>query len=167
MNLEFDFTVNKENKTIRIKKQFAAEPELVWDAYTKPELLEQWWAPKPWKAKTKSMDFREGGFWHYAMVGPEGQEQWAKIHYKKIEPCSYYNASDSFMNADTNAETPIADWKVRFTSKGETTLVEKLLTFNDLATLEMVISMGFKEGMTMTLHELDRLLPEMKKKRLK
>ena len=57
-NLAFDFSVNKENKTITVKREFAASLPLVWDAYTKSEILDQWWAPKPWKAKTKTMNER-------------------------------------------------------------------------------------------------------------
>ena len=74
ISLAFDFVVNKENNTITVKREFAADRSLVWDAYTKPEILDQWWAPRPWKARTKTMDFRNGGHWHYAMVGREGEE---------------------------------------------------------------------------------------------
>jgi PhnB protein len=62
-NLLFDFSVNKENNTILVKREFAANLDLVWDAWTKPELLDRWWAPKPYKTETRSMDFREGGHW--------------------------------------------------------------------------------------------------------
>ena len=44
-----EFIVNKETKTVSITKEFDAERDLVWDAYTKPELLDQWWAPKPFR----------------------------------------------------------------------------------------------------------------------
>src|SRR5882757_4609336 len=83
-NLTLDFSVNKENKTITVKREFEAEVSLVWDAYTKSEILDQWWAPKPWKAKTKTMDFKEGGHWLYAMVGPNGEEHWALAKYKNV-----------------------------------------------------------------------------------
>ncbi len=66
-NLQFDFIVNKENNTVNVKREFAADLQLVWDAWTKPELLDQWWAPKPYQTKTISMDFREGGMWLYYM----------------------------------------------------------------------------------------------------
>jgi uncharacterized protein YndB with AHSA1/START domain len=69
MNMEF--IVDKETKTVSITKEFAFERSLVWDAYTKPELLDQWWAPKPLTSRTKVMDFREGGRRFYAMVSPE------------------------------------------------------------------------------------------------
>jgi len=76
-NLVFDFTVDKATKTVTIVKEFAAKLPLVWDAYTKQEILDQWWAPKPWKSKTKVMNFEVGGRRFYAMVSPEGQENWA------------------------------------------------------------------------------------------
>src|SRR5689334_10537533 len=84
-SLAFDFSVNKENKTIKVTREFAAELPVVWNAYTNSDSLDQWWAPKPWKAKTKSMDFREGGSWIYAMVGPEGEEHWALAKYTCIQ----------------------------------------------------------------------------------
>ncbi|WP_245957549.1 SRPBCC family protein [Chitinophaga flava] len=99
-NLAFDFSVNKENKTITIKREFAAERPLVWDAYTKSELLDQWWAPKPWKARTQSMDFREGGRWLYAMVGPAGEEHWAVADYQTIIKHQQFIGVDAFTDAD-------------------------------------------------------------------
>ena len=59
--LLFDFAVDKAAKTVVITREFAADLPLVWDAFTKAELLDQWMAPKPWTARTKYMDFRVGG----------------------------------------------------------------------------------------------------------
>lgn len=52
-NLLFDFEVDKSNKTVFIIKEFNAGLDLVWDAFTKQEILDQWWAPKPWTSRTK------------------------------------------------------------------------------------------------------------------
>ncbi|WP_018478798.1 SRPBCC family protein [Pontibacter roseus] len=163
-DLEFEFSVNKENKTITVKREFAAELPLVWDAYTKSEILDQWWAPKPWKSRTKTMDFREGGYWHYAMVGPEGEEHWALANYKTIEPKKRFTALDGFANADgvVNTEMPQSKWEVSFTPKEEVTLVENRIVFDDLAQLETTIQMGFKEGLTMAMEGLDALLAAQK-----
>ena len=72
-HLLFDFTVDKATKTVFITREFAAELSLVWDAFTRLEILDQWWAPKPLQSKTKIMDFKVGGRRFYAMVWPEGQ----------------------------------------------------------------------------------------------
>lgn len=159
----FDFIVNKENNTILVKREFAAERPLVWDAYTKSEILDQWWAPRPWKARTKTMDFREGGFWHYAMVGPEGEEHWALANYENIEPQKRFTGVDAFADAagNVNKELPQSKWDVSFTDKGQKTLVEFQISYPDLAQLEATLQMGFKEGLAMAMEGLDELLPSL------
>lgn len=159
-NLLMDFVVNKESNSITVKREFAAELPLVWDAYTKSEILDKWWAPKPWKVKTKSMDFREGGHWHYAMVGPEGEEHWAWAGYISIQPQKKFIADDAFADADgnINKEMPQSKWEATFTKKKELTLVEFHIVFNDLAQLEATIEMGFKEGLTSAMEGLDEYL---------
>lgn len=165
INLAFDFSVNKENKTISVKREFAAELPLVWDAYTKSEILDQWWAPKPWKSKTKTMNFTEGGQWLYAMVGPAGEEHWAIANYKTIRQHKSFSVFDAFADAkgNVNKEMPQSKWDVTFTNKGDLTLVEFDITYDDLAQLEAAIQMGFKEGLSMAMEGLDALLPTLKK----
>ncbi len=166
-NLAFDFSVNKENNTITVKREFAAELPLVWDAYTKSEILDQWWAPKPWKARTKRMDFREGGHWLYAMVGPEGEENWALANYKTIQAQKRFTGLDAFADADgnINKDMPQSTWDVTFTGKGQSTLVEFQIAYDDLAQLEATIQMGFKDGLRMAMEGLDALLPSLKSAR--
>lgn len=163
--LTFDFTTDKENKTITINREFAAELPLVWEAYTKSEILDKWWAPKPWKARTKTMDFREGGHWLYAMVGPEGEEHWALANYNSIQPQKKFTGLDAFADKDgnVNKDMPQSKWEVTFTGKGNTTLVQFRISFDNLAQLEETIKMGFKEGITIAMEGLDDLLPSLKK----
>jgi uncharacterized protein YndB with AHSA1/START domain len=164
-NLAFDFSVDKKNNTITVKREFAAELPLVWDAYTKSEILDQWWAPKPWKARTKSMDFREGGQWHYAMVGPAGEEHWALANYESIQFQKKFTGLDAFADANgkVNKDMPQSKWEVTFTDQGEQTLVEFHISYDDLAQLEATIEMGFKEGLALAMEGLDELLPSLKK----
>lgn len=163
-NLAFDFSVDKKNKTITVTREFDAPLPLVWDAYTKSEILDQWWAPKPWKARTKSMDFREGGSWVYAMVGPEGEEHWARADYKKINPQKAFTGHDAFADAqgNINKDMPQSKWDITFTGKDNTTLVEIVITYDDLAQLEATLQMGFKEGLTIAMEGLDELLKRIK-----
>ncbi len=164
-NLAFDFSVNKENKTITIKREFAAERAVIWDAFTKAEILDQWWAPKPWKAKTKSMDFKEGGTWLYAMVGPNGEEHWSIAIYDLIEPVERYTGKDAFSDANgkINTDMPQSNWDVRFIDNGQITEVIYRISYADLKQLEATIEMGFKEGMTQNMQGLDALLLTLKK----
>lgn len=164
MTLFFDFTVDKQNNTINIKREFAAGLPIVWDCYTKSEILDKWWMPHPWKSKTKSMDFREGGKWHYAAVGPNGEEHWSITTYLKIEPQQLFLANDAFGDADgnINPSMPQSKWTMNFSKMGKNTLVHGIMQFPDLAQLEQTIAMGFKEGLTMAMENLDLLLANHK-----
>ena len=159
-NLQFDFIADKENNTLTIRREFLAGRQLVWDCYTKRELLDRWFAPKPLTTKTKSMDFREGGHWHYAMVEPNDTEYWGLTEYVKIKPIDYYTALDAFSdaNGEINKDLPRADWLVAFTDKGKNTLVETTVTYQSLSDLEQVVQMGMEQGMIATLEKLDELL---------
>ncbi|MBU6953414.1 SRPBCC family protein [Hahella sp. HN01] len=159
-NLQFDFLVDKENNTITVKREFQAKRQLVWDCYTKSELLDQWFAPKPFTTKTKTMDFREGGCWHYAMIDPEGTEYWGRLDYQTIRPIENYTALDGFSDAtgEVNPAMPRSKWDVTFEDKAGHSLVHTVIAYNTLKDLETVIQMGMKEGLTSTLERLDELL---------
>lgn len=163
-NLQFDFIVDKEKNTLTVKREFAAGRQLVWDAHTKSELLNQWFAPIPLTTKTKSMDFREGGHWLYAMVEPNGTEYWGRMDYIKINPIENYTGLDGFCdeNGVLNLELPRASWDVTFKDLGENSLVINIVTYNSLADLETVINMGMEAGMMSTLERLDDLLIKLK-----
>ncbi|ATL48262.1 ATPase [Chitinophaga caeni] len=159
-NVQFDFIADKQKNTLTIRREFLAERALVWRCYTESELLDRWFAPAPLSTKTKSMDFREGGHWHYAMVEPNGTEYWGLMDYIKIEPVNYYTALDAFSNAagEINQDLPRAEWLVTFTDKDENALVETVVTYKSLSDLETVIQMGMEQGMISTLEKLDELL---------
>ena len=164
-NLLFDFTVNKENKTIHIQREFDASLALVWQAWTTAELLDQWWGPEPWKAETRTMDFREGGTWLYAMVGPEGERHWSRSDYIAIEKEKSFTSKDGFCdeNGTINPAFPQNLWENNFRPKENRTQVDILLTFDELADLEKNLEMGFKEGMITDFRQLDDLLSTLKK----
>ncbi|RFS19270.1 SRPBCC domain-containing protein [Chitinophaga silvatica] len=163
-NLIFDFSVDKENKRIVVKREFAAGLNLVWDAYTKSDILDQWWGPKPWKARTKELDLRPGGHWIYAMVGPNGEEHWSTNLFKTVNVHKNFTRIDSFSDANGNLikDLPQSQWEVNFSSINENTLVECHIIFEELAQLETLVKMGFKEGFSQGMKQLDELLPSLK-----
>ena len=155
-----NFTIDKENKKISITREFAAPKPKVWAAWTQSELLEQWWAPKPWKARTKTMDFREGGHWLYAMVGPKGEEHWARADYTSIKPQDSYTGEDSFCDEEGNINESMgtSTWKNSFSESSDVTVVNMHISFKRIEDLNGMIEMGFKEGMLMALDNLEELL---------
>jgi uncharacterized protein YndB with AHSA1/START domain len=157
-DLLFDFTVDKAAKTVFITREFDAELSLVWDAFTKQELLDQWVAPKPYTAKTKYMNFEVGGRRFYAMVSPEGQERWILQRYTSITPKTHFKMFNVFADKDENPELQGSDWDFNFTEQGERTKVSITIYNESLARMEKMIEMGFKEGYSASMQNLDELL---------
>lgn len=158
--LQFDFVVDQENNSIHVKRAFAASLDRVWSAWTQAELLDQWWAPRPYRTVTKSMDFREGGMWLYYMISPENDKHWCKNDYQSIEPQKRFSGLDAFCdeNGNVNMEMPRTRWTNVFSAEGDHTLVSITLQYERLADLEKIIELGFKEGFSMAMGNLDELL---------
>ena len=163
-NLLFDFTVDKAAKTVVVNREFAADLSLVWDAFTKQEILDQWWAPKPWASKTKFMNFEVGGRRFYAMVSPEGQERWSIQKYNSISPKTNFKFFNAFADKDENPELPGSEWDFNFTEQTGTTTVSITIYNESLARLEKMIEMGFREGYAMQMKNLDELLATLSQK---
>jgi uncharacterized protein YndB with AHSA1/START domain len=162
-SLLFDFTVDKATQTVLINKAFAAELSLVWDAFTKQEILDQWWAPKPWVSKTKIMNFEVGGRRFYAMVSPEGQEHWSLQQFTSISPITHFKMVNSFADADENPELPGSEWDLTFSEQNGITKVSITIYNPSLERMEKMIEMGFQGGFTMTLTYLETLLDALSK----
>lgn len=167
-NLKFDFTVNKKDNTVNVKREFAANLDLVWEAWTDAEILDQWWAPKPYRTETKSMDFREGGTWLYAMISPQDEKHWCKNDYLKIEHQKKFSTMDAFCdeNGRVDVTMPRTQWTNTFTEHAGTTTVNIVAKYESLADLEKVIALGFQEGFTMALENLDQYIESRFKLRL-
>jgi uncharacterized protein YndB with AHSA1/START domain len=159
--MQMDFVVDKQTKTVSITKEFAFELSLVWDAYTKPELLDQWWAPKPFASRTKVMDFRVGGRRFYAMVSPDGQERWALQKYTSISPKTNFKFFNAFADENENPQLPGSDWDLTFSEQDGTTKVSISIYNESLERLEKLIEMGFKEGTMSQMENLEDLLAKL------
>jgi len=160
-----EFVVDKSKKTVVITAEFAAERDLVWKAYTEPELLDQWWAPKPYSSRTKAMDFREGGRRFYAMVSPDGQERWAVQKYTSITPKTNFKFFNAFADENENPQLPGSDWDLKFSEQNGRTTVTTTIYNESLERMEMVMSSGFKEGTEAAYDNLKELLATLSQAR--
>lgn len=160
--LLFEFTVDRTTKTVIVIREFDAELSLVWDAFTKPEILDQWWAPHPFVSKTKFMDFKVGGRRFYAMVSPEGEERWSIQKYTSITPKTNFKMTSAFADKDENPELPGSDWNLNFSEHNGRTKVSITIFNESLERMEKLI-VGFKQGFTSTLNSLENLLATLSK----
>lgn len=154
------FSKDPASKKIFVTREFNAPLEQVWKAWTKSDMLDQWWAPKPWKAITKSMDFREGGLWLYYMEGPDGTRHYCRADYKTIVPKKMFVGDDSFCDENGNITNtaPGMHWEVGFAKTDTGTKVSVEITFASEQDLNAIVEMGFQEGFSMAHDNLDELL---------
>ncbi|GAB3568687.1 SRPBCC family protein [Spirosoma luteolum] len=160
-----DFIVDKTTRTVSFSREFNAALGPVWDAYTKPDILDQWWAPKPWTSQTKYMDFDVGGQRFYAMVSPEGQAHWSIQRYTSISPKTNFKFFNAFADEDENPQLPGSDWDLSFSEQNGKTTVHIRIYNESLARMEQMLAMGFREGTAMNLRNLDALLATLSQQR--
>ena len=162
-NLAFDFTVDKAAKTVYITRKFDASLDLVWDAFTKAELLDQWVAPAPMVAKTKYMDFKVGGKRFWAMVSPDGKESWMLETFKSITPKANFKRYNAFADKDENPQLPGSEWDINFSEQNGLTTVSITIFNESFERMDREIENGFQQGYTATLSNLEKLLSTLQK----
>jgi uncharacterized protein YndB with AHSA1/START domain len=152
--------ITTDNNVIHLQREFDAPVADVWRAWTDVEFLEQWWAPLPYKAVTKTMNFTEGGKWHYYMLSPEGEKHWCIVNYLEINVFKKYKAEDAFGDEDGNINKalPCGVWINEFSATATGSKVNITLTYPTKEDVQRIIDLGMKEGITMTLKQLDGLL---------
>ena len=162
-DLLFEFLPDATARTITVRREFAGKRQLVWDCHTKSEYLDQWFAPKPLTTKTRHMDFREGGYWHYAMMTPEGEAYWNRLDYLTIRPIDGYTGLDGFSDesGNVNPDLPRSNLDVTFSEQGDHTIVTTIVLYASSDDLQKVIAMGLRDGLASTLERLDELLSQL------
>lgn len=162
-DLLFDFNVDKASKTVYITREFNAGQSLVWDAFTKQEILDQWAAPAPMCCVTKYMNFEVGGRRFYAMTSPEGQERWILQEYTSITPKTNFKLYNCFADKDENRELPGSEWNHTFSEENGITKVH-ITIYNESLERMQNLHEGFKIGYTVMLTNLDNLLTTLTQK---
>jgi uncharacterized protein YndB with AHSA1/START domain len=148
------------NKKLLITRAFNADINLVWRAWTESSLLDKWWAPKPWRTETKTMDFRDGGKWLYAMIGPDGTKSWCCVDFITIKLKKSILCDDYFCDEEgvENKDFPQMSWLTKFESASSGSKIFVTISFDKQEDLEKIVEMGFEAGFTMGLSNLDELL---------
>lgn len=160
----FEFSTNREKNTLLIKREFRAPISLIWQAWTTAQLLDQWWAPKPYRTQTRSLELKEGGTWLYAMIGPTHDTHWCKADYKKIELEKCLSWQDAFCDSsgNKNLEKPQSNWVNQFSEKEGITTVDVTIRHDSWEDVQTILDMGFKEGFTMGLQNLEDLMEQLR-----
>ncbi|MDR6159179.1 uncharacterized protein YndB with AHSA1/START domain [Chryseobacterium sp. SLBN-27] len=162
MKSEIIFNQDVDSASVYVMKIFDTDVSTVWDYFTKSKLLDEWWAPKPWKCETKSQEFRDGGIWLYSMVGPSGERHYAKVKYGEIKEHRSFDVTDSFCdeNGNPNLDFPEAKWLFGFTGVEEGTKVTINIHFASAQAMNQLLEMGFEQGFKTGLDQLEEILSQ-------
>lgn len=96
----------ERNDDLVVTRVFDAPRELVFEAWTQPEHLMRWWAPKNMITASCKVDLRPGGSFHYCMRAPDGMEIWGLGLYREIVAPERLVYTDMFADADGNPVPP-------------------------------------------------------------
>lgn len=155
-------TKDLPNRKLHVVRAFNAPVEKIWKAWTEKDLLDKWWAPRPWRAETKTIDFKTGGLWLYCMVSPDNaaEKHWCLVNIKTVVPQQRFTSVANFCDEDgnINPDFPNMYWAVEFKATETGTKVEVELSFDSDAGMQTIVGMGFEGGFTMALGNLDELL---------
>lgn len=160
MNPTIEFKKLTEKQRIVVRHAYERPVATLWDAYTQTDMLEQWWAPAPYKAVVLINDFEEGKTLHYYMLSPEGEKHYCIGEYFTIEPLKSYMVQDAFCDAQgvINEDLPKMTWHNTFTTEDNLTVVTNTIAFERIEDMEETLSMGFEEGYIAALNQLYDLL---------
>lgn len=89
--------MNNEDRALSITRTLEAPRALVWRCWTEPELLKQWYCPKPWRVSEAKLDVRAGGASFVVMNGPNGEEQRLPGQYIEVIEAKRLVFSDAFV----------------------------------------------------------------------
>jgi len=160
MNPTILFQKKPESREMIITHKYKTDLETIWDAFTKPEILEKWWAPLPYKAIVVSNNFYSGGKLHYYMLSPEGEKHYCVAEFIRVDPLKSYEVLDAFCdeNAVINTGFPRMTWKNEFSFSNGITEVTNTITYEKPEDMTQILEMGFEEGYSMGLNQLYELL---------
>ena len=138
-------------REIVISREIDAPRERVWEAFTDPEQLIQWWGPEGFTNTFNSIDIKEGGVWDFDMHGPDGVDYPNKIVYEELIKPSKISYTHSGLDKEDFVE-----FQTTFTFEevdGKTNLTLRLV-FATAAEKEKQVKFGAVEGGNSTLKKL-------------
>ena len=157
-----------------MSRVFDAPRDLLWQCFTDPERMKQWWGPKGFKVIAANMDLRPGGFYHYGLQAPDGSTMWGKFTYREIEKPSRIVLVNAFSDeAGGITRHPMApSWPLQmlstflFDKEGDgTRLTIKWVPLNPTAEERATFEAGFDgmtQGWTGTFEQLEAYLATVK-----
>nr|AHZ45584.1 activator of Hsp90 ATPase 1 family protein [uncultured bacterium] len=154
-----EVTIPSERE-VRIVRTFNARRELVFRAWTEPDLVKRWIAgPEGWSVTKSEGDVRAGGNYRIEWSGPDGASMGMDGTYREIDPPTRIVSVESFDEAWYPGDALVTTLFAEDTP--EQTTVTMTILYESTTARDTAVASGMTEGMAMTYGSLDRLLTEI------
>lgn len=144
---------------LMLTRHIAAPRAALYRAWTEPELLKQWFTPRPWTTPVVELDVRPGGANYILMRGPDGEEFPNRGVYLEVVPNERLVFTDAYVNSAWEpAEKPFMTGIITFADEGAGTRYTARALHWSEADRETHEQMGFHEGWDKATDQLEALL---------
>jgi uncharacterized protein YndB with AHSA1/START domain len=129
-----------------LEREIDVPVKLVWKAWTTPEHLRQWFAPKPWTITACDLDLRPGGALNFVMRSPDGQEFPNSQCYLEVTPFERLILTDTMQAGYRPSAEPFFTAVLELASNGSGTRYRAIAIHGDAKARKKHEEMGFHEG---------------------
>ena len=141
------------DREIVLTRVFDAPRNLVFDAFSKPELLKRWFGPRGWSLEVCEVDLRVGGSFRFVLLGPDGKKMGMRGVYREIVPPEKSVHMESF--DDYPGESQVT--AVFVEEEGKTTMTATVL-YPSKEVRDIVVKTGMEHGAAESYDKLAELL---------
>jgi uncharacterized protein YndB with AHSA1/START domain len=146
------------DRELFLERVIDASPEKLFRAWTEPDLLKQWFTPKPWTVSRVELELRAGGKNLVVMRSPEGQEFPNRGIYLEVSTNKRLVLTDAYIDAWTPSEKPFMTAIITFDAQGTGTKYTARVLHWSVADRETHEKMGFHEGWGLATDQLQELV---------
>jgi uncharacterized protein YndB with AHSA1/START domain len=142
---------------VEITREFAATPELLFRAWSEPELLAQWLGPRQYTMTVEQWDLHHGGSYRYIHTGTDGAQHAFRGVFHGEQSTNgmvqtfEYEGAPGHVSLDT----------LRFEPRGDRTLIRTISVFQSVADRDAMVAAGMARGVSEGYERLDELLPRL------
>ncbi|ALC82966.1 MULTISPECIES: SRPBCC family protein [Bacillus] len=164
------FTTNVEGRVLVMERIFNAPRTLLFEVFSDPEHLANWWGPRGWQTENRKFEFKPDGVWLYCMRCTDenqgeffGQESWGKAVYHEIIVPEKIVYTDQFVDEDGQPVGGMPEIKItmEFIELEDKTKLITRSEFTSIENLKQVMDMGVVQGFASQFDRLDDLLEEL------
>ncbi|MGG3572464.1 SRPBCC domain-containing protein [Bacillus gobiensis] len=164
------FTTNVEGRVLVMERIFNAPRTLLFEVFSDPEHLANWWGPRGWQTENRKFEFKPDGEWLYCMRCTDenqgeffGQESWGKAVYHEIIVPEKIVYTDQFVDEEGQPVGGMPEIKItmEFIELEDKTKLITRSEFTSIENLKQVMDMGVVQGFASQFDRLDDLLEEL------